>query len=353
MTGPQIVAFGNLIFQILLPATLSETLQRMNRPALDRIVTTAFTPREQISQLIGIANTEGWIRQLVDAVVAGRGQIPEVRAFLVNNPDFDSSRNYVPQNPWATYKIFGGKFFLGRGGLRRHLFDMCDPLNSKVLLVISDQRQVGKSYTAGLIQFVSDYVGMSKVSYIDLDAFNYDLDTFAKRIAKEWGIDPEDLPGPGGEQESRWGQYLGKYLIEHVERRNGTVQWLILDGFREKILPQAMLDLVTDLAQRIQSDDLFRLILVDFTQQLPLDVQMFMLSDTVGLLSDDEIRTALRDLAAMKGPALSDEQSIEYLELVKKRRQAYSQQYAGKASDQAFTHYAVSDVVKKVLWTRQ
>jgi hypothetical protein len=92
---------------------------------------------------------------------------------------------------------------------------------------------------------------------------------------------------------------------------------------------------------------------VDFTQQLPLDVQMFMLSDTVGLLSDDEIRTALRDLAAMKGPALSDEQSIEYLELVKKRRQAYSQQYAGKASDQAFTHYAVSDVVKKVLWTRQ
>ena len=140
--------FGALLSVVFTEATLDLELLKLNRGGLDKQVTTKAAPPERMMLLVGKANSEGWLRDLVKAVALARSNSDEVRAFTMKYPDLDPARSPVLTNPWDTHQIFGGKLFIGRQLLRKYLKKIEQPLGRKLLVVTSASRNIGKTYTA-------------------------------------------------------------------------------------------------------------------------------------------------------------------------------------------------------------
>ena len=341
--------FGALLSVVFTEATLDLELLKLNRGGLDKQVTTKAAPPERMMLLVGKANSEGWLRDLVKAVALARSNSDEVRAFTMKYPDLDPARSPVLTNPWDTHQIFGGKLFIGRQLLRKYLKKIEQPLGRKLLVVTSASRNIGKTYTTDLIRFVAQQRPLNKLTYIDLDLETYDPGSLAHKLACDWNVDPETLPKQDKEQASRWIRHLTCFLVTDSPAANGMVRWIVLDGFREKVPSLEVQEFIAQLAASIQSHDAFRLVLINYTQLLPLKVRPFSFADVVEKITDDEIALALTEIhGRIVGRPITPEECQEYLVTVQQRFHQYEHDNPDEASNQLLMHSAISDIVESM-----
>jgi hypothetical protein len=341
--GPQLRQFAEVLSSAYDPVSLSGLLLSINQITVDKQAPMNATFGAATLAIAVNANNEGWAPSLLKAVATDRSENAGVKQFFSTYPDLDPARNPQIADAWMAYRLFGGRVFLGRMRVRNLLRKMNNPLNRKVLVVKSGQRQVGKTYTGALVSLVSEQNGYN-IAYIDLDKKTYDLRTVAEELALKWEIQPTDVPRQGEEQETRWAQQLASFLVSTAPRKNGVVRWLILDGFRERVPSAGIKALIDQLAISIQADPSFRLILTNYNDPLPLTLLSF--EDVVVPLTLDEIRTALSAIhKTFSGLAPSPDEIQMYMDEYENRLAEYKQRNPEHVGSHLLIHNAAADVV--------
>jgi hypothetical protein len=349
VNGPAIAEFGALLPLVFTEDTLNVVLLKLDRGGLDMQVVRHASVPDRMMMLVGKANSDGWLLDLVKAVALERPNSPEVTAFVRNYPYLDPARNPVSTNPWDAHQIFGGKLFIGRLSLRKYLKKIEQPVGRKVLVVTSACRHIGKTYTTDLIRFVAQQRPLNKLTYIDLDLETYDPGSLAHKLASDWNVDQGALPKQDKEQAPRWIQQLTRFLVTDSPAANGIVRWIVLDGFREKVPSLDVQEFIAQLAACVQSHDAFRLILLNYTQLLPLTVRPFSFADVVEKMTDEEIGVALTDIhGRIVGRPITAQECQEYLVTVQGRLHQYEHDYPEQINNQLLIHSAISDIVESI-----
>jgi hypothetical protein len=349
MNFPEIKKFSEAVFDVYSIEALSDLLLGLGKQTVDRLVSQNMTPSAQVREVVLLAVREGWVPQLVMAVVAERGNTQPVKDFLTQHPDWDTTRNPPLAHPCDTLKVFGGKLFLGRADLRKYLKEMETATGKKLLFVRADKRKVGKTYSKDLVAFLSHYRQPSQVVYHDLDSDDYDPVKLAKKLGEKMGVDMSSVPDTASEQAARSNQELVSILIPGTPNPQPRVWWIILDGFRQKVLSEASRDFIDQLALRIRDRLDFRLLLLNYTYKPALEVWGFAYKENVKPLVEDELKEYLTHVHKSKhGADPTAEKLTEYLSDVNELYEQYKQERPEYAEDQLLINIAVSDVADSI-----
>lgn len=347
MTGPEIVKFSAAVSSAYTPNELVRLLLTLNRNFLDYVIVQAPFPN-QVIQLVGTANSQGWISQLVLAIVNDRPNVQSIKNFLVVHPYWDPTKYPPLTHPADTLRVYGGRSFIGRNVLRSALKKMNNPTGRKVLVVISSHRRVGKTYSTELINFVSGNLQPSKVAYIDLDSQKYDPIKLAKKLATNMHLSPDLIPDESTEQATRSNQELVSLLTTNTANPPPVI-WIVFDGFRDQVPAEAIQDFIAQLAQKIQSMQEFRLILLNYPVSLPLAVGGFIIKDELQPLTRAELETHFTNVHRQKYNANPSPQELaEYLLCMDEAFKKRSQDYPESVNDHVLVNLAVSDVVDTI-----
>jgi len=343
MTGPELVQFSFAVSRAFIVNELQLLLLGMNLRFEDYAPALLPYP-EQIDQLVARANSQGWIGQFVVVVVRAAPHNEEIQAFLQTHPHLNPSAISPGNHPCDTLFVFGGKCFIGRANLRRFLKAMTLPTGKKVLVVTSERRKVGKSYSRVLVDFLAQHQQPAAVVAIDLDQDDYDPGTLAEAIAGRLGVTTSG-PLQDRQQAPRWNQALVEWIAPLTPVPLATQAfWIVLDGFRQKPLSEALQDFIAQLAQRIQGMSHLRLILLNYTYRLPLAVEAFVFKDRVEPIEQGELEVFLSAVYERKhgvppvASLLSDHVSKVYGRLAE-----YSRQYPEAVDDLILLNMAVGE----------
>ena len=343
MTGSEIVEFSTAVRTVFAVLELKRLLLSLNREFDDYVPTGAATYPEQVDQLVARANSGGWIQQLVAAVIRERSGTGAIQAFLARHPTFDVATNPPLAHPCDTLFVFGGKCFIGRKVLRDYLKTMDLLTGKKVLLVLSDHRKVGKTYSTGLVNFLAANQQGAEMIPLDLDQGEYDPGSLASEIGRFMGLANANVPRQDQQQAPRWNQELVRWLIPTPPRPGDSVWWIVLDGFRQKVPSEATQDFIAQLALRVQETPRFRLILINYTYPLPLEVAGFALTERVSPLEESEVEAFLSRVHVLRhGAEPSRQRLTAYVTGVNALRAQFAKEHPEAAENQLLLNIAVS-----------
>jgi hypothetical protein len=349
MTGPEIVEFSKAINGAYTYDELSDLLDSINRTITDYAIAQSTYPA-QVKQIVGAAHSQGWISQLVLAVLSDPQQNNQsIKDFVSLHPYWDPANHPRLAHPADTLRIFGGRSFIGRDTFRDAVKKMNQRTGRRALVITSTHRKVGKTYSKDLIDFVSQTLQPSEVAYIDLDSENYTPITLAKKLAGELKMSPNDIPDEATEQHPRSSADLISILIRKETNAAPTVWWIVLDGFREKIPSEPVKEFISQLAKRIQNTEEYRLILINYTSSLPPEVNLFSYKDDLKPISRTEIETHFTNVHRQKFKSNPlPAQLAEYLSGMDDLYQQFKQDYPESVDDQVLVNSAVTIVTDTI-----
>ncbi|HXA79214.1 MAG TPA: effector-associated domain EAD1-containing protein [Candidatus Acidoferrales bacterium] len=343
MTGPEIVQFAAVLNHAFTFEEVSTLLLGLDRKLTDYVTGNLLFPK-QLEELVGAANSQAWIPQLVIKVVRDRPNNASVKQFLASYPGWDPAKSAPWAHPSDALRVFGGKSFIGREDLRKFLKGMCSADGKNVLLVLGEHRKIGKTYSKELVAFLSYNQQPSRVVYLDLDNENYSPARLAADIGKRMRLDVAGMPGQGEQQATRWNQDLSTWLIPEIPQPDRMVWWIILDGFRQRMPSEELQDLIAQIAQRTQSTQDYKLILVDYNYALPVAVSGFMFKEKVTPLEKTEVQHFLAQVHQQQhGAPPADDELSEYLSGVYEKLAEYTAQFPEMAGNQLLLNMAVTD----------
>jgi hypothetical protein len=348
MTGSEIVQFSSVVFVAYNEADFETLLLGLDR-SFPKLVTGIVGFQNQVQYLVGVANSQGWVGQLVTAVIKDRGHTQAIKGFLTNYPDWDPARNPPVADPSDAIRLVGGKYFIGRKDLRDFLKRLNVATDRKVLLITSEHKRVGKTYSRDLINFIVDHRQPAGLVYEDLDAGDYNPVKLAKKLGAKMKRDFSEVPDEASEQANRSNQELVTLLVPDPGEEPSKVWWIILDGFKKKVPSEPMQEFIAQLADRIQDRQDFRLLLIDYDYELPLPVDILVLKDKVKPLCEIELKEFLAHIhQAKKGNLPTPEKLDEYLKGVQDLHNAYIQRDPKSAQDQLLVNAAITQVAEEI-----
>jgi hypothetical protein len=342
MNGPQIVDFSDAISKVYNPDDFISALL-----AIDKIFT-AFAPAgvrfpDQVVQVVASANTGGWVEDLLAQVDKDRGSTLLMRKFLVKYPELKSVVEEGITHPCDALFLLGGKAFVGRGPFRDFIKRMEEANEFKVLLVSSEQRRVGKSYSTELIRYFAAQSSERGAVYCDLDTSDYDPGQLAAELARGFGIAGAP-PQSSSQQAARWNQELVDWLIPASTNVGVKVWWLVLDGFRTRLPSEETRDFIEQLTRRVQIKANYRLVLVNYGYELPLELGAFAFRERVERVTRADLEAFVDKLHRYKhGMPPTPDQVTSYVNAVYERLAQYEQRYPQQAQDSLLLNMAVID----------
>jgi hypothetical protein len=350
MTGPEIVTFTSIVSSAFVEHELSTLLKKLNKNFLDYVPANVPYPK-QVEELVGAANSKGWISQLVLAVLDDRPNNQFIKDFLSKHPYWDPANHPPLKHPADTLRILGGRSFIGRDRLRAVVKKMDTPTGKKVLLVKSTHRKVGKTYSKDLLDFVSKKLQPSGVAYVDLDFEDFDPIKLAKKLAKEMKLNTSLFPDSATEQAPRSNQELVSLLTESSPNPANPPPnwWMVLDGFRDRQPSEAIQDFIAQLAQRVQQTEEYRLILANYGCLLPLTVGEFVFTLDLEPLTRTELETHFTNVHRQKNQTNPTAAELsDYLSGMDVAFARLTQLYPDSKDDQTLVNSAVTTVVDTI-----
>lgn len=350
MNSPEIKKFSDAVATVYTYKDLSDLLAGLDK-RLDLLVPLMnITFPEQVSSLVNVADREGWVVRLVTAVVQGKyGQTGAIRRFIEQYPAWDAAQNLISEHPCDALMLVGGRSFIGRAKLRKHLKKMEAETGRTLLVVTAEKSKVGKTYSRDLVEFAYHKPPSQQVVYHDLDTDDYDPVKLAKLLGESMKVDMSSVPDSPSEQAARVNQELVKLLIPDTPNPQPQLWWIILDGFRQKVLSEASRDFINQLALRIQRRQDFRLLLLNYSYPQPPDVSGFAYEEYVKPLVEDDLKDYLTRVHQAKYKVDPTPKELdEYLSDVKETYERYKQKEPERAEDQLLLNIAVSKVADAI-----
>lgn len=288
MAGPALVHFTDVMDQVFSIHEAEVLLMKMDKDLLKYSAETN-TPHKRFYDLVTKANSQGWIGALVRNVVESAGEAPEVQAFLARHPTWQQSP--APTDRYEALRVAGGAPFINRNVFRKYLRALDHPQDKKVLLVVGEKRSCGKSYSKELVSYVLQERPAS-VAHIDFDSVAYTPSHLVRDLARDFQM-PGGLDAPSEEKHERSNGDLINWLSKAELPADNNAKWIVLDGFRERVPSEALQDFISRLADMVQKQIRFRLIVIDYKYKLDGAVRVNSLKDTPADISDDAVRSHL------------------------------------------------------------
>jgi hypothetical protein len=185
----------------------------------------------------------------------------------------------------------GRRVFFKRDEFRESLQRIGAPNESRVLAVDGD-RFTGKTYSRDFLNFLRENEPAWKcrnqqIIYINMDECVFEPEDLARTIGAFFGLKAETMPPDKGEQAARRIPALLEWLTVGLHNSPVHVFWLVLDGFRVKVQPQATHDLIRATIDAVDRDlDKVRMILLNYIQHIDLDV-VYILKEKIEPINED------------------------------------------------------------------
>jgi hypothetical protein len=258
----------------------------------ERIITGAIGQDEIVQKVIGTADREGWIHQLIAGAVQKNAENEKLQQFVARYPSFDPAKPPpAVVDHYRTMFLVGNRVFLHRQGLRDQLKNLGVDNYSRVM-VITGPRVSGKTYSRDFINYVLDRDPNQQQLkhqrlYFHLDDYPAGPGDLAKRIGLRLGVKP-DMPASKGEQDSRWVSELFDWMMAGIAADPADLVWLILDGFRVQKLTPDTHDLIARLVEEADANPgKLRLVLLNY--QLPELLDPYPLKEQIEPITRDHI----------------------------------------------------------------
>jgi hypothetical protein len=225
-------------------------------------------------EVLGYADTRGWLSELVTALIERRSDDPAIKAVL---QDIVQALSHEDTPAWARAPmhpaydlVIGNEAFIDRNPLRQAIEELCSDEGYRVIHVVSDD-SLGKTHSHFLVDHVSERQGSFKIVITDLLNWSADdvtpLDVMT-HIAHQMSLGrPEvDLKGLPDAQ----ARILANWLVGRLQ---GVAQqwWLVFDGVRQVDSGRGVRDLAHYLALTAarQRNLGLRVVLLDCDDKLP------------------------------------------------------------------------------------
>jgi hypothetical protein len=163
-----------------------------------------------------------------------------------------------------------------RENLRASLKFLASPLGRRIM-VVTGRKSSGKSHSVRLMSYLALVHGGFSLIPIDLEDYGRLLGTDAIVDPRDIAYDLVDRLGyryklPKSPTDAQWSRWVLKFCrkFEAMAMRDNRCCWVVIDGFGSVVLPQPTLDLIKELAVRIdRSLSGFRLILLGYGDSFP------------------------------------------------------------------------------------
>jgi hypothetical protein len=258
-------------------------LQELNKDGTD-YESQNGTILTNLAAVIAAAANENWLISLLELVGAKRPLDGRIPAFLEKlkkvNPAF-------AVDPFDVCCLSGSHVLVNRIKLRAALRQLVSPVGKRVLIVkdqtpapLGQSSPTGKSHSVQLMAYLKSGHGFRLI--------NLDLEKTALAVGTARSIQPTDLAErltrmlgyagivpeePKDAQWARWNLEFSDKFEASASKDNGSPCWIVIDQFNLVLMPQATLDLVRELATRVNTTlDHIRLVLIGFSSTLPATV---------------------------------------------------------------------------------
>ena len=295
LTSSQAKQLREALVSAFTPASLEMFLDDKFGKKLHNLVNPAAAPDfpYMIYKIIDVANTEGWVRNLIQEAHKEHQNHALLAAFVASLPAGQPVTAAMPLDPFSVTRLYGATemCFLNRHGLRNAL----RALDTGVarIAAIDGSEHSGKSYSYQLILYLAEKTGNFKPVFIDLTQASgpdYGPDRLAIRLALQMGIDlpPEQLLKKQA-QGPIWATELSEYLIGKTHAASKQ-WWVVLDGVLQGSLPPDTVHFIHGLAQGALQAPKLRVVLLSYRRELlPPNVQFRAVGETISPLQDFDL----------------------------------------------------------------
>jgi hypothetical protein len=234
---------------------------------------------ENLNEVIREAAADGWLLKLIDQRLAKVPADPALQAISTFLRAYDAPAGV---ECFDVVRLTGSHVMVDRFAFRRALREISKPLGKRILVVMGEPK-TGKSHSVQLISYVNGILGTFQLRIVDLEVFNRLRDQsqpiqpvqpleLAQRLIKLLNFRMEL---PAAPTDSQWSRWVLNFCddFEAAAALRADPQWIVIDGFNSVLVSQPALDLVKELAYRInQGLRHFRLVLLGFDSSLPVQV---------------------------------------------------------------------------------
>lgn len=279
LSGPQLLRLRDALRDAFVPTAFVELLLLINRRLEDHSRAVDAYPEQVLSVLLR-ADSAGWLHELLDAALASRSSNPVLQEL---SQQLRRTGAAALEDPYRICCLSGDHIMVNRNPLREALRAMNQPLGKRILVVrdlepVSDPAlqgtRTGKSLSLQLVSALQQG-GHLELVWLDLWLFKDRLGIGTELSAQDLGMslvrklgygDTQfPLPRPDA-QSSRWAIEFCDVFEERARRDPRPLVWLVIDEFNKVRLPAETLNLVKQLAERVQVTlTRFRLMLIGYT----------------------------------------------------------------------------------------
>jgi Effector-associated domain 1 len=254
------------------------------------------------------ADQDRWALDLIRGALSANPGNLELRKFVARYPEWDPTVNPAPAPGSYYHEVFmrGRRVFLKRDRFREALREIGAPGKSRVLAINGD-RDTGKTYSREFLNFIREndptWAGRDqRIIFIDMDKCAFDPENLAEVIGCRLGLDKQAMPSDKGEQAPRRIPSLIEWLTDGIQRSAVERWWIILDGFRVQIHPNATHDLIRALIDATDRDwDRARLLLVNYEKFLDSGILVYILSEKIEPIERPDIENFFKRVYEKSG----------------------------------------------------
>jgi hypothetical protein len=255
-----------------------------------------------IGRVMVAANNEGWWPELVQALKADRPDRADIQAFAIRFPTAPAPApaSGPGSDPYDDHVVRSLRVLVNRRKLRSIVREL-EERTAHRLLVVTGGRKMGKTYSRHFITHIHDRRQTFQLGWINLVDLHSPSEgpltpqPVVERVFAHLGLDPDLVPQPEDERYDRWSQRVCNLLIRKLPKPQAGVDpvptWLVMDGFNAVPVHEGTIAFVQELARQVEGAlSVIRLILLDWTRELPEDAEVIALRETVTPFSDDDLK---------------------------------------------------------------
>lgn len=275
---------------------------KLHPRTLEAIVAESGT-KKAIYYLIGSANSEGWVADLIKAVCEdspGHPILEQLYDEYFNRPSIaaapGTANHYAACLLWEEYPL------LGRGTMREIIEELLDkPDRGKRIYVVKDKetdKKTGKTYTSQFIKYLRDVQNRNiEVAWVLLEEWyeksknndgNLSVEAIGRDIAARLSLDTSTLKQQGTEKDERWVSDYVNWLQLEIKKAPED-HWIVFDDCRDYMLK--VKPLIEGLARIAdESLDNLRLILLNCDKEaLPPSVSSRVRDEEIDEIWEEEV----------------------------------------------------------------